>query len=102
MLSYPTYRVHAPDGQLNVLQITDMHLLSPASTDNAEDHSDEKPNCRHCFEANLAQALAEDIRCDLILVTGDFIARRYLLLVLQVIMMSPTSRVTTCPLSNVS
>ncbi len=75
MLSYPTYRVHAPDGQLNVLQITDMHLLSPASTDNAEDHSDEKPSCRHCFEANLAQALAEDIRCDLILVTGDLVSK---------------------------
>ena len=75
MLSYPANKISTPDEQLNVLQITDLHLSTPTSA-MANDDIDNNPNifmCQHNFEKVLEQALSEDIRCDLILVTGDLV-----------------------------
>ncbi|WP_296244368.1 MULTISPECIES: metallophosphoesterase [unclassified Psychrobacter] len=76
MLSYPANIVNTPDGQVNVLQITDLHLSLPLSA--ADKNSGEKNDsavaiCQHSFEAIIKQALSEDRRCDLILVTGDLV-----------------------------
>ncbi len=75
MPSYPAYKVSTPDGQINVLQITDLHLSMPQTnsnefTNNAEFGTD----CQQSFEAILKQALNSNIRCDLILVTGDLVS----------------------------
>lgn len=72
MLSYPTSAVSTPDGQVNILQITDLHLSShvPAVADQI---SSEVAVCQFSFEAIIKQALSEDRRCDLILVTGDLV-----------------------------
>ena len=71
MPQYPARTILSPDEQVNVLQITDMHLAS------IDDITDEdvasKHDCRQSFEAVIEQALSEDIRCDLILVTGDLV-----------------------------
>ncbi len=72
MLSYPACKIHTVDEQLNVLQITDMHL---SSLSDVKDTDGTEASCRSLFEANLKQALAEDIRCDLILVTGDLVSK---------------------------
>lgn len=75
MLSYPANKISTPDEQLNVLQITDLHLSTPTSA-LADDDIDNNPNifvCQHSFEKILEQALSEDIRCDLIVVTGDLV-----------------------------
>ena len=75
MLSYPANKISTPDEQLNVLQITDLHLSTPTSAI-ANDDIDNNPNifmCQHNFEKVLEQSLSEDIRCDLILVTGDLV-----------------------------
>ncbi len=72
MLSYPACKIHTVDKQLNVLQITDMHLSALRGTN---DSDEVEASCRFLFEANLKQALAEDIRCDLILVTGDLVSK---------------------------
>lgn len=75
MLSYPANKISTPDEQLNVLQITDLHLSTPTSA-LADDAIDNNPNmfvCQHSFEKILEQALNENIRCDLILVTGDLV-----------------------------
>ena len=72
MLSYPASAVNTPDGQVNILQITDLHLSShvPAVADQI---SSEVAVCQFSFEAIIKQALSEDRRCDLILVTGDLV-----------------------------
>ena len=72
MLSYPASAVSTPDGQVNILQITDLHLSShvPAVADQT---SSEVAVCQFSFEAIIKQALSEDRRCDLILVTGDLV-----------------------------
>ena len=63
------------DEQVNILQVTDLHLLTPSAfiTDNDNIDSDEAAIYQHSFEKVLQQALNEDIRCDLILVTGDLV-----------------------------
>ena len=69
MPSYPAYKISSPDDQINVLQITDMHLSTAYSmVDKESEYS-----CEDSFEAIVKQALNEDIRCDLILVTGDLV-----------------------------
>jgi len=72
MPSYPVSAVSTPDGQVNVLQITDLHLSShvPAS---ADETSSEVAVCQYSFEAIIKQALSKEIRCDLIIVTGDLV-----------------------------
>lgn len=72
MLSYPASAVSTPDRQVNILQITDLHLSShvPAVADQT---SSEVAVCQFSFEAIIKQALSEDRRCDLILVTGDLV-----------------------------
>ena len=72
MLSYPASTVSTPDGQVNVLQITDLHLSSPVTAVDDETSS-EVSVCQYHFEAILKQALNKDIRCDLIMVTGDLV-----------------------------
>ncbi|ALF59617.1 metallophosphoesterase [Psychrobacter urativorans] len=70
MRSYPPYNLSTPDKQLNVLQITDLHL---SMHDICLNDVVATVNCRQRFEAVLQQALNEDIRCDLIVVTGDLV-----------------------------
>ena len=72
MLSYPASAVNTPDGQVNILQITDLHLSShvPAVADQI---SSEVAVCQYNFEAIIKQALSAERRCDLILVTGDLV-----------------------------
>ena len=67
--------ISTPDEQVNILQVTDLHLLTPSAfiTDNDNIDSDEAAIYQHSFEKVLQQALNEDIRCDLILVTGDLV-----------------------------
>lgn len=67
MLNYPVHKISTTDKQVNILQITDLHL-SIFDTDSSSAF-----DCQQSFEAVLAQALEQDIRCDLILVTGDLV-----------------------------
>ena len=57
MLSYPASAVSTPDGQVNILQITDLHLSShvPAIADQT---SSEVAVCQFSFEAIIKQALS--------------------------------------------
>ena len=76
MLSDPPYNLSTSDDIINILQITDLHL----STHEPIKHSDYEPfdalsACQQSFEAVLKQALEEDIRCDLIIVTGDLVSK---------------------------
>lgn len=75
MLSYPASAVSTPDGQVSVLQITDLHLSPPVFTDkNTGGKNDSAVAiCQRSFEAIIKQALSEERRCDLILVTGDLV-----------------------------
>ena len=76
MSSYPAYKINTVDEQLNVLQITDLHLSTYGSKDSSiDDDSESQRSCQLSFEAVLKQALNEDRRCDLILVTGDLVSR---------------------------
>lgn len=79
MPSYPVNKISTPDAQLNILQITDLHLSTPVvstADDNDEDSTKngEVTVCQHRFESVLQQALSGDIRCDLIVVTGDLVS----------------------------
>lgn len=67
MKNHPPKRIKTPDGIVNILQLTDLHLCKDkkASTEDINVH-DSFMNC-------LTQALAEDIRCDLIILTGDLV-----------------------------
>lgn len=69
MLSYPARQISMQDDYINILQITDLHL----STHYAIANNDSDSICQNRFEAILKQALSEDIRCDLIMVTGDLV-----------------------------
>lgn len=71
MLSYPASKISTPDQQLNVLQLTDLHLS--ALNLSVNDYTGN--NCQYSFNRSLEQALAENIRCDLILVTGDLVSK---------------------------
>lgn len=71
MPQYPARSIISPDEQVNVLQVTDMHLAS--IDDKVDEKMVSKSYCRQSFEAVINQALSEDIRCDLILVTGDLV-----------------------------
>ena len=62
----PTY-IESADGITNILQLTDLHLYADASQYKGG------VDCQQNFEAVLAQALTDDIRCDLILITGDIV-----------------------------
>ncbi|WP_230658365.1 metallophosphoesterase [Psychrobacter sp. I-STPA10] len=65
--SYPPTHIHTTDNIVNVLQLTDLHLYTdPKKTV-------EGRNCQADFERCLTQALNEDRRCDLILLTGDLV-----------------------------
>ena len=76
MLSYPACKISTQSNQLNVLQITDLHLSTLHSfTEDNRATNNKTPSCQHSFEAILKQALTQDIRCDLILVTGDLVSR---------------------------
>ena len=71
MPSYPARMIHTADRPTNILQITDLHL-----SDIALEQTQKNPHCCcHLFEAVLTQALAENERCDLILVTGDLVSK---------------------------
>lgn len=75
MLSYPARNISNTDAQINVLQITDLHLAAlSACAQDLETELITESNCKNSFGAVLKQALAEDIRCDLILVTGDLVS----------------------------
>lgn len=67
-LPQPHKTLVTADGFLNVLQITDLHLHEDPATIIHGNH------LQHNFESVLAQALAEALRCDLILVTGDLVS----------------------------
>ncbi|MGP9556965.1 metallophosphoesterase [Psychrobacter sp. AOP7-A1-24] len=74
MPSYPASRIETPDDHLNILQITDLHLSTPVVMDaNENDILLDDMACQQSFENVLKQALQEDIRCDLIVVTGDLV-----------------------------
>ncbi|MGO1250857.1 metallophosphoesterase [Psychrobacter sp.] len=75
MPSYPVSKINTPDAQVNILQITDLHLSTPIDFMTASEsmNSNEPTSCQHSFEKALQQALDKDIRCDLILVTGDLV-----------------------------
>ncbi len=93
MLSYPARHISTPDKHVNVLQITDLHLASYSSAINhpitrnsnadslltdattANNYHATDAICQNNFEAVLKQALSEDIRCDLIVVTGDLVSQ---------------------------
>ncbi len=75
MLSYPACKINAIDEQLNVLQITDMHLTTPPTLEATTALRESQSQCQQHFDSSLKQALAEDIRCDLILVTGDLVSK---------------------------
>ncbi|WP_201587020.1 metallophosphoesterase [Psychrobacter jeotgali] len=70
MASYPAHKISSPDMQVNVLQLTDLHLSMPKELFTADRT---QSNCQQSFEQVVKQALDEDIRCDLILVTGDLV-----------------------------
>lgn len=82
MPSYPARKISTPDHILNVLQITDLHLSDYDVEDDkalsehlqSELSKNNLPICRQNFEAVITQALNENIRCDLILVTGDLVS----------------------------
>ena len=74
MPNYPANKLSTSDQTINILQITDLHLSTPVFVDENNTYSDDVA-CQHSFEAVLQQALNEDIRCDLIIVTGDLVNR---------------------------
>ena len=67
MTTYPPTQIKTDDGIINILQLTDLHLYL--------DHRKETAgiNNYQSFIACLEQALNEDIRCDLILLSGDLV-----------------------------
>ncbi|MBZ1392487.1 metallophosphoesterase [Psychrobacter pacificensis] len=75
MPNYPVNKISTSDEQINILQITDLHLSTPVAADTDSSHVNEVGDCQRNFEAVLQQALNEDIRCDLIIVTGDLVSK---------------------------
>ncbi|WP_261869157.1 metallophosphoesterase [Psychrobacter sp. JCM 18901] len=74
MPNYPANKLSTSDQTINILQITDLHLSTPVFVDENNTYNDDV-TCQRSFEAVLQQALSEDIRCDLIIVTGDLVNR---------------------------
>ena len=70
MPTYPIETLSIVDQQLNVLQITDLHLTPQ---DISFNHRAVDASCLQRFELVLQQALDDDIRCDLLIVTGDLV-----------------------------
>lgn len=68
--NYPPTKVPSSNRQLNVLQLTDLHLFSDTCECDGTTHTD----CKDSFAYCLSQALSEPIDCDLILVTGDLVS----------------------------
>ncbi|PNK60553.1 metallophosphoesterase [Psychrobacter sp. FDAARGOS_221] len=64
---YPPTAIHTADGNINILQLTDPHLYWDTTTSTAGINNHQN------FVACLNQALNEDRRCDLILLTGDLV-----------------------------
>lgn len=62
----PTH-IETSDGTVNILQLTDPHLYLDTSVSTAG------INNHHSFMTCLQQALSENRRCDLILLTGDLV-----------------------------
>jgi Icc protein len=75
MLSYPACNISTVDGQVHILQITDLHLSAFSINADTDIDSHNKPTCQRNFEQVLKQALSENTRCDLILVTGDLVSK---------------------------
>ncbi|MEN6671010.1 metallophosphoesterase [Psychrobacter sp. B38] len=73
MPSYPVNQIRTADEQINILQITDLHLSLPPAAINGD--ASKLTVCQRNFEAVLQQALNTDIRCDLIMVTGDLVSQ---------------------------
>lgn len=73
MPRYPISILSTSHEPLNVLQITDLHLSTYGEI--TGDVDAELYSCQLSFEAVLKQALNENRRCDLILVTGDLISK---------------------------
>lgn len=66
-IDYPPTQITTEDGVINILQLTDPHLYLDPDTVTAG------INNYQSFTACLQQALSEDIRCDLILLSGDLV-----------------------------
>ena len=66
-INYPPTQITTEDGVVNILQLTDPHLYLDSDTETAG------INNYQSFTACLQQALNEDIRCDLILLSGDLV-----------------------------
>ena len=75
MPNYPVSKISTPDEQINILQITDLHLSTPIDTDTDSNNTCDAGDCQRSFETVLQQALNENIRCDLIIVTGDLVSK---------------------------
>ena len=73
MPDYPAHKISTPDEQINILQITDLHLSLPVITDTNSSIYNDIGNRQRSFETVLKQALNDNIRCDLIIVTGDLV-----------------------------
>lgn len=71
MPTYPIQTLSTAEQPLNVLQITDLHLTQQAISTHSNAVLDDV--CLQRFEAVLQQALSDDVRCDLIIVTGDLV-----------------------------
>lgn len=67
LINYPPTQISTEDGVVNILQLTDPHLYLDPNTQTAG------INNYQSFTACLQQALNEDIRCDLILLSGDLV-----------------------------
>ena len=67
LINYPPTQITTEDGVINILQLTDPHLYLDPDTETAG------INNYQSFTACLQQALNEDIRCDLILLSGDLV-----------------------------
>ena len=65
--TYPPTQITTTDGVINILQLTDPHLYLDSDTETVG------INNYQSFTACLQQALEEDIRCDLILLSGDLV-----------------------------
>lgn len=71
MPTYPIQTLNTVDQQLNVLQLTDLHLSRQAISTCPDVVLDDRGTQK--FEAVLQQALNDNVRCDLIVVTGDLV-----------------------------
>lgn len=73
-LNYPAAFIDSVDHQINVLQLSDLHITELTQGKTLATNYDQL-SCCQSFEKLLDQALKEPIRCDLILVTGDLVSK---------------------------